>query len=246
MLGKWYDAKFIRVEKVNANVKRFWVEIAGLDEIKFIPGQFMTFDMPIHEKRHKRWRSYSIASAPGNSNVLEFVIVFLEGGDGTEYLFNDVQEGVSLKLRGPLGKFVLPKNIENNQELCLICTGTGLAPFRSMLLDMVNKKEDYTNKPSKIHLIYGTRTSDNILYREEMESLSNILPGFQYHITLSRPDETWQGRKGYVHPVYEEIYADKRDAVFMLCGWNNMLDEAKERLQDMGYDKKNIIYESYG
>lgn len=240
MLGKWYDAEFVQIAKVNDTVKRFWVQISSLETIDFKAGQFMTFDLPIHEKRHKRWRSYSIASPPSEGNVLEFVIVNLDGGEGTHYLFEEVEVGTPLRLRGPLGIFTFPE-AHLQKELCLVCTGTGIAPFRSFLLDLKNKKQSF----HKIHLIFGTRYEDGILYRQEMEALDKKWKNFHYYITLSR-EENWEGKKGYVHPIYEELFGDNRDAHFYLCGWNEMLDEAKDRLQAMGYDNKQITYEAYG
>jgi CDP-4-dehydro-6-deoxyglucose reductase len=70
-------------------------------------GQFVTLDLPIHEKPNKRIRSYSIASWPDGTNVLELVIVLLEGGLGTTYLFNNIVVGSELTLRGPQGVFTL-------------------------------------------------------------------------------------------------------------------------------------------
>ncbi len=241
MLGKWYQGKFIRIEEVNPTVRRYWVEIPELEQIHFKPGQFMTFDLPIHEKRHRRLRSYSIASYPDGSNVLEFVIVLLEGGAGSTYLFNEVELGSELTLRGPLGVFTLPETLDPSKEICFICTGTGVAPFRSMLQDIRNRAIPYP----PMRLIFGTRYEEGILYREEMEQLTKELTDFNYHITLSRA-ENWDGEKGYVHPLYERLYANNKEVIFYLCGWNVMLDEAKQRLLKMGFDKKQIRYESYG
>src|SRR5690606_9211390 len=94
------------------------------------PGQFVTIDLPIHEKPNKRWRSYSIASWPDGTNTFELVIVLLEDGVGSTWIFENVTEGTELTFRGPQGVFTLPDPID--RDLFLICTGTGIAPFRSM------------------------------------------------------------------------------------------------------------------
>ena len=241
MLGKWYDGIVRKIVDETPNVKRFYVEIPTEEAIDFKPGQFATFDLPIHEKRTKRWRSYSIASGPDGSNVLEFVIVRLEGGLGTKYLFEEVNVGSELKLREPKGVFTLPETID--EELCLICTGTGIAPFRSMLLDIHRRML----KTPPIHLIFGTRTLEDVLYFEEMTRLAVEMPQLYYYVTLSRdlPDD-WRGYDGYVHEIYERVFQDRRPAKFYLCGWKNMIDEARDRLGQMEYEKKQIIYEIYG
>jgi CDP-4-dehydro-6-deoxyglucose reductase len=95
-----------------------------------------------------------------------------------------------------------------------------------------------------IHLVFGTRTQNDALYRDEMEKLAETMPDFYYHLTLSR--EKWEGRQGYVHDVYEQLSAQLPEAQFMLCGWKDMIDEAKQRIMDLGYDKKQIHLELYG
>ena len=95
-----------------------------------------------------------------------------------------------------------------------------------------------------LYLIFGCRTQSTLLYYNELVQLQQELPGFNYIPVLSR--EEWQGKTGYVHQVYEEICADKRPAYFYLCGWKGMLDEAKKRILEMGYDKKAIHLEIYG
>lgn len=238
MLPQWQKAIVTTVEQTTPNTRRYWLELPETDSFDFKPGQFVTLDLPIHERRNKRWRSYSIASAPNGSNKIELVIVDLEGGIGTDYLFNEVDEGSELILRGPQGVFVLPETLD--KDMFMICTGTGIAPFRSMLHHI--KENDLPHKD--LHLIFGTRTKDDLLYSEEMYQLEEQIKGFKYHPTLSRED--WTGRKGYVHPIYEELCPDCSPAMFMLCGWKEMVDEAKERILKLGYDKKDIHLELYG
>src|SRR3954471_4796142 len=124
MLQPWRTGKIIRIENETASTRRFWIQVEELESFDFVPGQFVTLDLPIHEKPNKRWRSYSIASWPDGTNCFELCIVLMEGGAGTDYLFNEVKEGSTLTYRGPVGVFTLPEKIEN--DLYLICTGTGI------------------------------------------------------------------------------------------------------------------------
>lgn len=241
----WYEGEFVKIETEAPDVLRMYIQLQlpPNEPFSFEAGQFMTFDLPIHEKKQKRWRSYSIASAPNSTGLLEFVIVRLDGGAGTKYLFDEIKVGSTIKLRGALGNFTLPQTeLQQAPEICFICTGTGIAPFRSMLYNMVNHQLPHP----PMHLIFGTRTEPALLYRTEMEQLQSKL-NFKYYPTLSRAQGTdWQGHTGYVHNIYEQIFADRRPAVFYLCGWRNMIDEARQRLAQMGYTKKQIIFELYG
>jgi NAD(P)H-flavin reductase len=238
MIPQWQKGIVRKIEQATPNTRRYWLELPETESFKFKPGQFVTLDLPIHEQRNRRWRSYSIASMPDGGNIIELVIVYVENGAGSNYFFNEVKEGSELTLRGPHGVFTLPESLD--KDLVLVCTGTGIAPFRSMIEYISHNNISH----KEIHLVFGCRTKNDLLYEEEMRKLEKAVPGFHYHPTLSR--EKWEGDTGYVHPVYERLYSGKQPARFMLCGWRNMIDEAKERIINMGYDKKDIHLELYG
>ncbi len=165
-LQPWRTGKVIRIENETHNTRRFWIQIPELEKFDFIPGQFITLDLPIHEKPNKRIRSYSIASWPDGTNVVELVIVLLEGGLGTTYLFNKIDVGSELTLRGPQGVFTLDDD-DLQKEIIMICTGTGIAPFRSMATYI--KLHDIPH--NNMYLIFGTRKKTDLLYYEEMKNL---------------------------------------------------------------------------
>jgi len=255
MLQPWQTGKVIRIENETATTRRYWIQLPGLTSFDFKPGQFVTLDLPVHEKPGKRWRSYSIASWPDGSNVFELVIVYLEGGAGTTYLFQQVTVGSELTLRGPQGVFVLPEKID--RDLFFVCTGTGIAPFRSMTHHIYNHNIPHEH----IYLIFGCRKFPDGLYGTELRELELKLTSFHYMPTFSREvadNANHLVRIGYVHTVYEEICKSNmngtghdhapapKPASFYLCGWKNMIDEAKQRIQQLGYDRKSIHQELYG
>lgn len=242
MLEPWRTGKIIKIEDATPTTRRFWIQIPELGKFDFKPGQFVTLDLPIHEKKNKRWRSYSIASAPDGSNIIELVIVLLEEGAGTNFLFNEVKEGSEILLRGPQGVFTLPKTLD--KDLFFICTGTGIAPFRSMVHYIHKNYIPHKN----IYLVFGCRKDCDALYGNELKELEKQMPSFHYLPTFSREEPSAEKRTGYVHAVYEEqvLLAGKPEAKFYLCGWKNMIDEAKQRITALGYDRKDIHLELYG
>ena len=231
------QATIINIVDESPAVKRFYFRFPETEQFEFKPGQFVMIDLPIASKITNR--SYSIASAPGNDNIFELIIVLNPTGLGTPYMWENFQIGDSVPVAGPLGKFTLPDHINN--DLCLIATGTGIAPLRSMLHHIINQNITHKN----IYLVFGCRTTQDILYKIEMQELSSKYPYFNFIPVLSRPNEDWTGAHGYVHHVYEQIFADKRPATFYLCGWKNMIMEARERLNAMGYEKSQIKFELY-
>jgi CDP-4-dehydro-6-deoxyglucose reductase len=246
-LQPWRIGKVIRITHETYNTKRFWIQ-APEERFDFKAGQFVTLDLPIHEKVNKRWRSYSIASWPDGSNIFELLIVLLEGGAGSTYLFNETRESSELYYRGPQGVFTLPEAID--RDLFFICTGTGIAPFRSMLNYILLHNIPHKN----IYLIFGCRTQKDLLYYDEMKAMQNKLKDFNYMPTLSR--ESWDGHTGYVHSLYEEICKKNKEACedlqelkpakFYLCGWKAMIDDAKKKILALGYERKAIHQELYG
>jgi len=242
MLLEWKTGRVVDIVNETSNTKKFFIEIAGTESFDFHPGQFITLDLPIHEQKNKRWRSYSIASAPNGTNIIELVIVLLHGGAGTNYLFNEVKVGSEFPVRGPQGKFILPEELD--KDLFLICTGTGIAPFRSMIHYLHEQKIMHRN----VHLVFGCRKLNDALYFKELSQLAIDEPNFYFHPVFSREENVPEGSyKGYVHQVYEQLLAEEKDpARFYLCGWKNMVDEAKDRILALGYDKKDIHLELYG
>ncbi len=235
-------AKLYHILDETPTTKRFFFEAIDLEKLNFIPGQFISFEFPIHEKQSKRVRHFSIASYPNNNNLFEVVIVKKEGGAGTEWLWKQ-ELGVEIPFTGPSGIMVMDENKVKNH--IFICTGTGIGPFRSMLWDIHNN-----NLPTgDLIMVFGTRDKQSMLYVDDMLKLEESLPQMKYLPILSR--EEINGKQGYVHKVYTEVMNDyfkqmeegkynDLDCVFYICGWKDMVKEARANLMAMGFDKKQI------
>ncbi|MDZ7877852.1 MAG: FAD-dependent oxidoreductase [Saprospiraceae bacterium] len=245
-MWKWYDAQIIDIQEQSPTTRLFRLYVA--EPISFKAGQFITMDLPISDKRLKRWRSYSIANAPNAQNTeggteLEFSIVKSEESTGgSRYLFEEAAIGTPIRFKGPDGSFSLRES-SADKDLVFICTGTGVAPFRSIIWDMYKQKLPH----KKVHLIFGGRKKHDILFADEFQFLEKNLSGFRFDAALSR-EPTWAGTKGYVHSIYTEGYKNVRsDVHFYICGWSKMIDEAVATLLlDLGYDKSQVFYELYG
>lgn len=241
MPRKWYDSKIVEIIPVSSTTSIFKLKVEDDEIFDFKPGQFIILDLPISDKRTKRWRSYSIANTPNDENIIELCIVRLEDGQGTGYLFDEAEVGTPIKFKGPQGIFTIPSTLES-QKLVMICTGTGVAPFRSMLQYIREGNLPFKN----IELIFGTRYEEGILYREELEKMASESDNFTYSVTLSRQND-WEGEQGYVHDIYLDHCQNEADTKYYLCGWQQMIDEAIVNLKEKcNVDEKNIVYELYG
>ena len=223
------------LSKITKETDLTWKFIINTDsKFDYKPGQFVQI------KINNLVRSYSIASYNPSNNSFELLIVKLDGGKMTHHLFEKAKDGDELEIKGPLGKFTLPEEI--NGDLLFICTGTGLAPFRSILQSIPIHNITHKN----IYLIFGTRTKNDILCQSEMDQFENSINNFKYIPVLSR--EKWEGQSGYVHDQYLKLIKENTldNPTFYLCGWRDMIKEARLNLKDLGFDSKKIKLEIYG
>ncbi len=238
MLAFDKKAKLIDIVQESPSVKRFFLQCDPLENFHFKPGQFVVVSFPDIDHMFP-YRSYSIASAP-LQNTFELCVVLKEDGAATPLLF-EMKTGEMISFTQPLGGFVLPQDLHSDMNICMICTGTGVAPFRSMIQYLVQH-----NWPvGKVELVFGCRTQSDLLYRNEWEELQKKESRFTYTPVLSR--EKWSGLSGYVHQVFLQNprYMNKEHQLFYICGWKQMVKEAKNHLKDMGYSRKEIFFELY-
>ncbi len=228
----WSQATLISIKKETELTWRFFIK--SEENFDFIAGQFVRI------KINDIVRSYSIASFKSSNKTFELLIVKLDGGKMTNILFNNLNIGDKLEIKGPLGRFILPEKIDG--DLLFICTGTGLAPFRSILQSIALNNIVH----NKIYLIFGTRTSKDLLCYDEMIKYQDNIVGFKYIPVLSR--EKWNGKIGYVHNQYLEIIKSNNlvNPTFYLCGWRDMIKEARINFKELGFDSKKIKLEIYG
>jgi ferredoxin-NADP reductase len=206
-------------------------------EVAFTPGQFVS----VLEKANGKeiTRAYSIASPRGGN---QFALCLNRVPDGllSSYLFT-LHPGEEVEIHEPLGYFTLR---HPERHALFVATGTGIAPFRSMLLDHLPRTQP------KITLLFGTRYEHSLLYREDMERLEKEFPSFRFLPTLTCPGESWKGRTGRVQQHLDEALAlrspeDKGDLDVYVCGLKEMVDDVRQELKQRGFDRQQIIFEKY-
>jgi ferredoxin-NADP reductase len=226
-------ATLIESVEIAPHVRHFTFEASDVDELTFIPGQFVSLTEQIGEK--KITRAYSIASAPAESKRFDLCLNLVEDGRLSPRLF-DMAPGDSIEMRQPLGQFVLRNP---GREAVFIATGTGVAPYRSILQAHLNaSSQPFT-------LLFGVRYESHLMYRAEFEEMARLYPHFRFLPVLSRPDENWTGRTGHVQAHLAEAIGERRDLDVFLCGLKLMVDDVRSILKDMGFDRKQILFEKY-
>jgi CDP-4-dehydro-6-deoxyglucose reductase len=225
--------KLIETREIAPEVRHFVFEALGVDNLAFTPGQFISLTETLNGRQIVR--AYSIASAP-RGNRFDLCLNRLVEGVFSPWLF-ERKPGDILETRPPLGFFVLRKP---PREAVFIATGTGIAPFRAMLEERLGAGD---TRP--FTLVFGVRYEHALLYRDEFEQLAREHPNFRFMPTLSRPEPSWTGLTGHVQAHMAEAIGDRRDLDVYICGLKLMVDDVRAILKNMGFDRKQIVYEKY-
>jgi len=199
-------------------------------------------------------RAYSIASESRADEYLEFYLTVVMSGDLTPRLFN-------LKIRdrlyvGPkaVGVFTLAK--APGKHILMIGTGTGLAPYMSML-----RSELVCNGPRQFVIVHGARYSWDLGYRTELTGLARHCNNFHYMPVITRPQEdpTWKGRSGYLQNLIASGAVEEETGLSLtpdnfdifLCGNPGMIEtvigwaEGRGFVRDKGHDIGTLHTEEY-
>lgn len=201
--------------------------------LSFQAGQFVNVTVPDAKPRPER--SYSIYSSPLDPRVVYLCIKLFPGGAASEFL-RARKEGDRLDIRGPYGVFTLR---DSPDPIVLVATGTGIAPFRSMLLD-AGRAQD----ARRIRMYFGVRSQEDLFALDDLEALRRTLPDFDYRLCLSRPGPGWTGYVGRVTTALAEDYPAPTER-FYLCGNGAMIEETRELLRSRDLDRKRIHVEKY-
>lgn len=227
------QAKLIEWVEIAPGVRHFVFEAPQLERLEFVPGQFVSLTDSVASRNITR--AYSIASAPGKGNRFELCLNRVDDGAFSPHLF-DLSAGEVVNMQPPLGTFTLRQPLRDS---LLVATGTGIAPFRSML------KAVLTPDSPAFTLLFGVRHESHLLYRQEFEEMAREFPQFRFWPTLTQPGPDWTGRTGRVQAHLAEATGGRSDIDIYLCGLQPMVDDVRQTLKGMGFDRKQIRYEKY-
>ena len=205
--------------------------------LEFLAGQFVSVIIPgAGPSGRDLRRAYSIASSP-ETKPIQLCIKIVEEGPGTQYI-HQLRAGSTFKVMAPYGDFLYkPKP---NRHACFIATGTGIAPFRSMM----TSKHFKENPPLSSLCLLGVRTEDELLY----ENIFKSLPNAEHIQAVSQPTAAWNGFKGRVTDYLRGITLSDfpwLETEYYLCGHGGMINEVKAFLADKGVLKDSLHQEIY-
>ncbi len=210
----------------------------GMRRFGFVAGQWLSFKQTKPDGEELT-RAYSIASPPGEDPRFALCLNRVQDGFMSNFLC-DMKQGDEITCQGPFGDFILHPPL---RDTVFIATGTGIAPFRSMLHWLLADESRHQRK--QLWLLFGNRYEKDIYYHGEFQRLAVEHLNFHYLPTLSRGGERWQGLRGYVQEHAPGIVENRLDMHAYICGLDKMVKANRELLKSMGWDRKSIRYEKY-
>src|SRR6267142_2653446 len=231
-------ARLARSVSLSPQTKHLEFELSSLPRFGFVAGQWLSFktNKPDGEEIT---RAYSIASPPGEDNRLALCLNRVQDGFMSNFLC-DMKVGEEIACQGPFGDFILRPPL---RDTVFIATGTGVAPFRSMLHWLLADASRHQDR--QFWLLFGVRYEQDIYYREEFERLAQQHSNFDFLPTLSRGGPGWKGLRGYVQDHLPGIVGDRTDMHAYICGLDKMVSANRDLLKSLGWDRKQILYEKY-
>ena len=174
----------------------------------FLAGQYLDFLL-----KDGRRRSFSMANAPHENDLIELHIRRIEGGYFTNFVFSELQEGALLRIEGPHGCFLLDE--ASQKPLIMVAGGTGFAPIKSLIEHMIHMKDD---RP--IALFWGARDAQDLYMADLVAQWMDTRPNFEYTPVLSRLNDTdnWRGVRGRVHEAVVAVHPDLSRHDVYVCG----------------------------
>jgi ferredoxin-NADP reductase len=239
MTFQTYMARLARSRALSDFTRHLEFEIPSIPRFGFVAGQWLSLktNKPDGEEIT---RAYSIASAPTETNKFALCLNRVQDGFMSNHLC-DMKEGDEISCQGPFGNFILRPPM---RDTLLIATGTGIAPFRSMLQWLFHAPEE-RHEHHQVWLVFGSRYEKDIYYHDEFLQLAHEHSNFRYLPTLSRGDENWKSLRGYVQDHVPAIVGGRTDMHAYICGLKKMITANRDLLKSLGWDRKSIIYEAY-
>lgn len=220
--------KITHIQQETADTKTF--RVVGLDGKKafdHMPGQCAMLGVPgVGEAM------FSISTAPTQGDYMDFSIKSV--GKLTKYLHR-LDVGAHITIRGPYGNAFPVDDLLKGKDLLFIAGGIGLAPLRSVIHYVLDKRADY----GSVDIVYGARSAPDLVFKDEVTSRWGTQPDTRSYVTIDKSEDGWDGHVGFVPSYLQEIgFSTNKTA--LICGPPIMIKYALGALMDMGFQKDQV------
>lgn len=229
-----FKAKLADKQVFNDKYSQYNFTLVAPHQMEFDPGQYVSIVVDEHGDR----RSYSIASKPENKDGFELLVDHTPQGSGTKLLQN-LEFGAEINVMGPLGRFTFNKD-EAVDELVFVATGSGIAPFRSMILSMLQEGTEKRN----ITLYWGMRHVEELFWQNDFQDLAESFSNFHFHPVISQAIEEWPLCRGRVTDCLR-IHEIPVNGGYYLCGNAHMIQDVTALLEEKGVPNEHVHFEKF-
>ncbi|KAI8886198.1 ferredoxin reductase-like protein [Backusella circina FSU 941] len=229
--------KFKLSEKIvishNTAIYRF--NLPRKDAVLGLPiGQHVSVMAEINGKQISR--SYTPTTSDEDRGHFDLLIKSYPSGNISRH-FGELKIGDEVSMKGPKGNFNYTPNMCS--AIGMIAGGTGITPMLQIIHAILRNPNDKT----KVNLIFGNVTEEDILLREELEQLAKDHDNFNVFHVLNAPPQGWTQGTGFVTAdmIREHCPAPASDIKVLLCGPLPMVKAMSENLTELGYDKPRAV-----
>lgn len=205
----------------------------------FQAGQYITLYLEIGHIRTSR--PYSISSQPNQRGYYDITVKRVAAGLVSHFLLDRIHRGDTLTSSGPEGHFFFNPLIHQKNMVC-IAGGSGITPVMSMIREICARGLDRT-----VTLFYGNRTTDDVIFHDELTYLSDRFKNIDYIPVIEEPADEYGGACGFMTgALIEEIIGDIDRKSFFVCGPKGLYDFCLPELEGLGIPRRKIRQELYG
>jgi len=231
---KTLPCRIARLTPLAPDVLQVFLRLPAVESLRFHPGQYL--DILLDGGRR---RSFSIASPPHDSDLLELHVRRVAGGGFTEHLFEALPVGSLLRIEGPIGQFVYQ---ESEGPLLMIAGGTGFAPLKSMLRHVL---EGGIDRP--VHLYWGARRPQDVYEEELVLGWARQYPHLRFTAVLSEAAETKVShhRLGWVHEAVLADHANLEPFDVYAAGPPALIEAIRATFPRHGVGEGRLFFDSF-
>lgn len=242
----YYPLEVAKVDRITQDAIKvtFNLSESQRDHFKFIPGQYLSFRQTVNGEDVRR--TYSICSSKFDDE-LSIGIKKVPGGRFSGWANEELKAGDTIETLPPTGRFCLGGNSTEGNHYLMFAAGSGITPILSIL-----KSTLMEDKTANITLVYGNRSINSIMFREELEALKNHYMGRLNLIQIlsggGQDIDLFSGRvdSEKCKALFSNwINLSKVDQV-LICGPEPMMETISHSLEAHGFPKEQIRYELFG
>ena len=232
MAAQWFRARVAEHTLLASKFQFLHLELIEPHRIEFTAGQYIMLKVP----GLIGLRQYSIASPPSMGHAVDLLVDMSPQGLGSKYLQN-LKLGEEVEFMAPAGVF----SVKEEPELCFVATGSGIAPIRSMIVDLLVEGRDKRT----IWLHWGLRYPEDVFWFTDFAELTEEHDNFNFDPVLSRPSDGWKFCRGHVAECVLKHRKQLATIGAYLCGNKAMIQEVTAVLVEKGVGGERIHMEEF-